>query len=160
VHAYDALWLRPDCVVLNDGGYPWKRDEGKEESEDETMLMSTSAVRMKLGAMSGGDLKTMKALLDSLGIPYAEDGGYLITEAVSTGDQPPILAKAAGLGIGFVPYVPADDVDTDKWVSRIDYDAMYKEAEEQTAKANAVLEKLEKVAAYASQSAAALRAGK
>ena len=109
----DVFWLGTDVNVLNSGGYNWKVDVEEEVNkrlkEKEVMFMSTEPVAMKLGPMSGGDLKTMKALLESLNIAYAEKDGYLTTVKISKGDQPTILAKAEELQIGYTPYCDATD---------------------------------------------------
>ncbi|MFV0351438.1 MAG: N-acetylmuramoyl-L-alanine amidase [Oscillospiraceae bacterium] len=93
--------------------------------EVEEMQMSTKPVKMQLGPMSGGDLDTMRKLLDGLKIAYTEDGGYIKTADVSTGDQNTILQKAVALGLGFEPLVTtiAD------CIPRADYDAMRTRAE-------------------------------
>ena len=67
------------------------------------MLMSTKAVAMKIGPMSGGDMNTMKALLNSLNVSYVEKSGYLETLPVSPGDQDPILQKCVALQLGYEP---------------------------------------------------------
>lgn len=96
--------------------------EGKEV---EKMQMSTKPVKMQIGPMSGGDLDTMRKLLDSLKIAYAEVGGYIKTADVSIGDQDTVLQKAVALGLGFEPLAAA----VASGVPQADFDAMKTRAE-------------------------------
>ena len=79
------------------------------EQEEEIMFMSTRPVRMKIGYMSTGDMKRMKALMNEKAIECVEADGYLTTvPAVSKGDQPGILALATEMQVGFEPVCAAD----------------------------------------------------
>lgn len=67
------------------------------------MIMSTKPVAMRLGPMTGGDLNTIKALLDGLKIENHINDSLIDTAPVSVGDQNTILQKCTGLGLGFGP---------------------------------------------------------
>ncbi|MFV0351240.1 MAG: N-acetylmuramoyl-L-alanine amidase family protein [Oscillospiraceae bacterium] len=105
-------------------------ETGAESGGKEIMQMSTKPVKMQLGPMSGGDLDTMRKLLDGLKIAYTEDGGHIKTADVSTGDQNTVLQKVVALGLGFEPLA----VTVANGVPQADFDAMRTRAETAEAK--------------------------
>lgn len=85
---------------------------------------------LKMGYASGGDLNTLKNLLNSLVITYVEDSGYLTTDIkVSVGDQVTLKNKCTELGIPIIEYIPEDvepepepdpvDDPTESWIMKI-----------------------------------------
>ncbi len=76
--------------------------------EVKVMAMSTRPVRMRLGYMSEGDMKRMRALLQKKSIKWDEsddqtDGYLTTTPAVSKGDQVGIIALAEEMQIDYEP---------------------------------------------------------
>lgn len=66
--------------------------------------LSTSAIRLKIGFASGGDIRTLKTKIEGLGIACVVTDGYIITSEVSAGDQCYILSDCNNLGIPCVEY--------------------------------------------------------
>lgn len=66
--------------------------------------ISTSAIRLKIGFASAGDIKTLKVKIEGLGIACVVADGYIITSEVSPGDQCYILSDCNKLGIPCVEY--------------------------------------------------------
>lgn len=98
--------------------------------DDDPKYVQPYPCYLKIGYASGGDLNTLKNLLDSLLITYTVDSGYIITDIkVSVGDQVTIKNKCKELGIPIVEYTPEDVepepepdpiVDpTESWVTKI-----------------------------------------
>ena len=69
--------------------------------------LSKEPTRLQIGQVSNGDIKTIVAELESLGIKdNAIENGYIITSAwVSYGDKLTIESKCKSLGIGIKDYV-------------------------------------------------------
>ena len=72
-----------------------------------TSNLSKESARLQIGQASNGDIKTIVAELESLGIKdNAIENGYIITSAwVSYGDKLTIESKCKSLGIGIKDYV-------------------------------------------------------
>lgn len=75
--------------------------------------LSTSAIRLKIGFASAGDIQTLKVKIEGLGIKYEAVDGYIITAEVSAGDQCYILADCNNLGIPCVEYKEGIDNEKD-----------------------------------------------
>lgn len=99
--------------------------------------LSKTPIKLKIGYASAGDIKSIKALLDSLIIGYTENAGYLYTTvAVSAGDQVKILGFCEELGVPCVEYAEIAPEDEDK-------DAKIAQLEAQLDAANARIKELE-----------------
>ena len=66
--------------------------------------LSASAIRLKIGFASAGDIRTLKVKIEGLGIDCVVADGYIITSEVSAGDQCYILTDCNNLGIPCVEY--------------------------------------------------------
>lgn len=103
-------------------GYNGNIDKNKVVKEPRIMVnndikpmrpLSTSAIRLKIGFASGGDIRTLKTKIDGLGIACVVADGYIITSEVSTGDQCYILTDCNNLGIPCVEYKGGIDNEKD-----------------------------------------------
>lgn len=75
--------------------------------------LSTSAIRLKIGFASAGDIQTLKTKIEGLGIACVVADGYIITSEASAGDQCYILADCNNLGIPCVEYKEGIDNEKD-----------------------------------------------
>lgn len=66
--------------------------------------ISSQSIRLKIGFASAGDIRTLKAKIEGLGIACVASDGYIITSEVSPGDQCYILTDCNNLGIPCVEY--------------------------------------------------------
>lgn len=94
-------------------GYNGNIDKNKVVKEPRIMVnndikpmrpLSTSAIRLKIGFASGGDIQTLKVKIEGLGIACVVADGYIITSEASAGDQCYILSDCNKLGIPCVEY--------------------------------------------------------
>lgn len=69
-------------------------------SETGGIDMDLSADTYKIGPVSGGDRKTMMSKATELGIPYEDQGDYIIIGPASEGDRKQIVALATSLLLG------------------------------------------------------------
>lgn len=67
-------------------------------------------VKLKIGYASSGDIRTFERLLDSLGVSFATNGGYIVTGDVNASQRRTIEAKATELVVPCVVYeAPVED---------------------------------------------------
>ena len=71
---------------------------------DTVSALSATPCRIYIGAASSGDIATLKALINGLGIATVVSGGYITTGYTSKGDQITILSKCKELSIGYRIY--------------------------------------------------------
>lgn len=132
---YKALWIKQNTTVLNSGGYPWVKDTGNNNVEEQkTMAMSTQPVKMWIGPMSSGDLEKFETFMNTpeINIPYTLsapdiDGNKTLTTTVSVvkADQPKLIDKAISLGLGYGPFCE----NINSGITQEQYDAAIKAKE-------------------------------
>lgn len=66
--------------------------------------ISSQSIRLKIGFASAGDIRTLKAKIEGLGIACVAADGYIITSEASAGDQCYILTDCNNLNIPCVEY--------------------------------------------------------
>jgi len=86
--------------------FPWIADTVN------ARLHGGETVRLKIGYASGGDIRTFERLLDSLGVLYEEDKGYITTGDVTAAQRRTIEAKAKELVVPCV-VVEIDEPEED-----------------------------------------------
>lgn len=93
--------------------FPWIAEEVNKR------LAGSEMVKLKIGYASAGDIRNFMRLLNSLGVSYTEENGYITTKEVNSSQKSTIESKAKEL---IVPCVVVEEKSEEK-----DYKTLYEQ---------------------------------